>query len=404
MKIAYVLGEFPTLSETFIVREIVELIKRGNEVDICSLQPPKTSIIHGEIQEFNLLGRANYYRFRKVFQLGIGGFFGFVLNVLKLVARLPLPTKMCQLEERFKLAYFAALAKKEGCDLVHSHFVAPLAGDVSSVAGKPFSWTFHAPNQSPSRAQKKMLIQDVRRASRVVATAQRARSALLSLAEDIPSEKIRLIHTAIDVDKFSPPRREKDKTPLKLVMVSRLEKVKGAPYLIRSLPRLVGLGYNFTLTIVGDGPERPKIENLIKELSLGGLAILLGSLPNEEVVTLLGEADIFVLPCIVYKGYVDGIPVVIEEAMAMELPVVSTTVGGIPELVEHMKTGILVPPKNEVVLAEAIKGLFDDEDLRRKLGKNARQKIERDFNIKHTVEHLEVVFREAIGEFRGGRR
>jgi glycosyltransferase involved in cell wall biosynthesis len=174
---------------------------------------------------------------------------------------------------------------------------------------------------------------------------------------------------------------------------------KGFPYLIRACKILLDKAYDFRCLILGDGPQQGLIRQIITEAGLSDIIELPGLVYPEHIREYFAKADIFVLPCIVgTDDDIDGIPVTLMEAMAMEIPTVSTNISGIPELIEHMKTGILVPPKDEVSLANAISTLIENNDLSKKLGKAGRSKVESEFEIHKNVDLLMTIFESYVDD------
>jgi glycosyltransferase involved in cell wall biosynthesis len=147
----------------------------------------------------------------------------------------------------------------------------------------------------------------------------------------------------------------------------------------------------------GEGPLRSSLEALIAHHDLGEIVHLRGGLPQEEVRSLFGSASIFVLPCVVESnGNRDGIPVALMEALASGVPVISTDVSGIPELVEHEVTGLVVPPKDARALALAIEHLLSDQPLRACLAQQARQRVEQNHDVRVNTRRKVELFRQAI--------
>jgi glycosyltransferase involved in cell wall biosynthesis len=177
-----------------------------------------------------------------------------------------------------------------------------------------------------------------------------------------------------------------------------LEK-KGHEYLIRACHELKEQGQDFECTIVGKGPLEQPLQSLIQELDLDHQVKLAGGQTQTWVRDRLSTSDLFVLACVVEgTGERDGIPVAMMEALAMEVPVVTTPVSGIPELVQHEQTGLLVPERDANALAAAIIRLARDEPLRRKLMANGRSLIEREYDIWKNATRLAGLFRQAIEE------
>ena len=149
--------------------------------------------------------------------------------------------------------------------------------------------------------------------------------------------------------------------------------------------------------IVGSGPQSAELKKLTKSLGLENNVRFLGAVDERTLMAEFSKAAVFILPCVKAKnGDMDGIPVSLMEAMYLQIPVVSTNISGIPELIENGKEGFLVEPKNVEQLANAIKILLQDEDMRTKMGKRGRKKIEEKFNIQKEVKNLERVWKEEI--------
>jgi glycosyltransferase involved in cell wall biosynthesis len=180
--------------------------------------------------------------------------------------------------------------------------------------------------------------------------------------------------------------------------VGRFCEKKGFTYLIRACRILKERGWAFSCSIVGWGPAAGQLQSLIQELDLATHVSLVAEMTQDCLVELYRTATMFVLPCILTDdGDRDGIPNVLIEAMAMRVPVVSTEVSGIPELVDHMQNGLLVPEKNETALAEAIEVLLSRPELRTRWGENGRTKVMRQFSLEHNVDMVQELLLGAAG-------
>jgi glycosyltransferase involved in cell wall biosynthesis len=176
--------------------------------------------------------------------------------------------------------------------------------------------------------------------------------------------------------------------------VGRLDEIKGFRYLVDACRTLAQRGHNFTCYIIGDGPLRHALTKRISELGLDQRVRLCGAIKQEEVRRYLYGATAFVLPSIrTARGDMDGIPVALMEAMAAGTPVVSTTVSGIPELVENGVTGLLVPPADSPALADCIERLLGDPSYALALAQKARLRIEQDFDARKEARKLYDYFR-----------
>jgi glycosyltransferase involved in cell wall biosynthesis len=213
--------------------------------------------------------------------------------------------------------------------------------------------------------------------------------------------KIRVVYLGVDTKLFDPRKdRSKVQDPVRLIAVGDLIEQKGHIYLIRACRLLRDEGYQFGCCIIGDGDKRTVIQAEIARLGVADRVQLLGAVPHEDVRRRLQQSDVFVLPCIDLRGqgeHIDGIPVALMEAMAQGMPVVSTAISGIPELIEDGVSGLLVPEKGEFELAEALKRVIRDSQLRDTLGRGARKRIEERFDLVANVAKLAALYREADG-------
>jgi glycosyltransferase involved in cell wall biosynthesis len=173
---------------------------------------------------------------------------------------------------------------------------------------------------------------------------------------------------------------------------------KGIKYLVQALPYLIDWKCNFKCRIIGDGDEKQDIENTIIKTGLPDTIIQIEpGVANHVVPQKLAEFDLYVLPCIITDdGNFDGLPVSLMEAMACGLPVITTAVAGIPELVIHEETGLIVPQKDPLAIAQAIRRLHDDREFRSRLGCNARQKVIEEFDSQATSKRLKKIFQEIV--------
>jgi glycosyltransferase involved in cell wall biosynthesis len=176
-----------------------------------------------------------------------------------------------------------------------------------------------------------------------------------------------------------------------------LREKKGFVDLIHACGLLKQSGYQFRCEIVGSGPQQSALDALIRLLDLEHIVLLRGQLIHTELITLYRQADIFALPCQIGEdGDRDGIPNVLMEAMAMKIPVVSTDISGIPELIEHQLSGLLVDPNKPVLLSKALSSLLDNQHLRYQLGRAGRQRVLNKFSVEPNIKILKTLFNQSI--------
>jgi len=266
-------------------------------------------------------------------------------------------------------------------DHIHAHFV-DRAALVALVAGRllgvPFSATAHANDiyVDPVLLPEKMA------QAKFVATCTRYNERhLRGLVAGASAPDIRCVYHGLDAGSYAPPAPG-TRTEPRLLAVGQLKEKKGLRYLLEACRILEDRGVGFECEVVGDGPLRGELESLVDRLGLGDRVRLVGSLPHEAVVARYRDAAILVLPCVIdANGDRDGIPNVILEAMAMELPVVSTRHSGIPEAVGDGTSGVLVEPRDAVALADALQGLLSDPGLRERLGRSGRRRVLETFDV-----------------------
>jgi glycosyltransferase involved in cell wall biosynthesis len=221
---------------------------------------------------------------------------------------------------------------------------------------------------------------------------------------NIPKETISLIHCGVNLADLQAQAHEQvehlDGTPIRILSVGSLLLKKGHNYLIDAFKILSNNGLNFTCNIIGGGPNEEALNKQIQELGLQNQVKLLGAKSHPEIIMAYSQHDLFVLASVISpSGDRDGIPVVLMEAGAMGLPLISTRISGIPELVRHGQTGLIVPPGDPQALAEAITSLAADPTKRKQLGNNARNLVEAEFSIDSSVDRLAVLFQKICQDY-----
>lgn len=402
-KIGYLIKIFPKVSETFILQEILDLEALGLDLEIYSLQRPTDDITHG------LVGQARAsvtYLSASPFALRRNPLWAH-LRLFITSPRRYLSTVRFWLRtpERPSLSKFlqAGSLTTSLLDANISHLHAHFANAPTSVAelahrfaGVPYSMTCHAKDiflATPSTLQRKM-----RHAEFVVTCTEDNRQYLQRLAGD--STPISCLYHGLNLVRFDTMKTNRGvlrSTIPTIMSVGRFKEKKGFLTLIRACHLLALRGCQFRCCIVGYGPLQADMESLIRELNLEDIVQLAGKKTLEEVVALYQESDIFTLPCqVAQDGDRDGIPNVLMEAMACRLPVVTTEVSGIPELIQHNHNGILVPPQDPESLASALARLIDNRSLRQNLGQAGRATIEQRFSSIQTSHRLkELLLKEA---------
>lgn len=281
--------------------------------------------------------------------------------------------------------YFARHCSRSGVRHIHVHFASRslnLGIMTGMLIKAPVSCTVHAfdiftrkPGSLTARLSKCVFI---------AAISEYNIRYLSETCGDRIANLCRVVHCGIDVDQFK--ATDRDLQPGKLLFVGRLVEKKGLEVSIEAAARLHEEGISFSYDIVGNGPMHDDLEELIKCRGLEEKVRLLGSVPNDRLTGLFNQCGVFVMPCVrASSGDQDGIPVALMEAMACEIPVVSTNISGIPELVEDGVNGYLTDAKDVDGLAAVLKGLLvATPQHNRKLGRAGRRRIQEEFNITRT--------------------
>ena len=397
-KLLYIIGSYPNLTTTFIDREINILREWGADIQIVSIRQPnsalsiqKTELQKGTIyllpsHKLSLL--AAHLRFALLRPWVYFGMLFFLLTR-------PHPNQYHRGMTfiHFGMGVYAAyLLRHHTFKQIHAHFVdraTTVAMVVSRLLNVPYSATAHA---NDIYVNPILLPEKIAKAKFIVTCTGYNKTHLNKIGNGAFHEKIHLIYHGLDIDNYIPENRQVGDTPV-LIGVGQLKEKKGFTYLLKACRILKDQGYDFRCQIVGEGPLREALETQIRELSLEDTITLCGALPHRGVVEKYKEASLFVLPCVVsVDGDRDGIPNVILEAMTMELPIVSTRHSGIPEVVKDDENGLLVPPEDEVALAQALSKLLDSSEYRQQLGHKARQTVVENFTVRQNVDRLLTEF------------
>jgi glycosyltransferase involved in cell wall biosynthesis len=397
INLLYVLGTFPVPSETFIQRELLEVLRDKNlNVRVISFRKGIENIpIPPELKS-----KITYFR-PEPFKIFSGNAIAFFRSPIKYLGLAGLILFGEHNRFFFKVRDFGALLlgaalsgeiKNWNIDHIHAHFATwptTIALVVSSLNGIPFSFTAHAHD---IYIRQMMLKEKISRAKAVIAISDFNRKYLQGLARPADRSKISTVYLGVDFKALRfPKRKEKNAIP-QILSIGRLVPQKGFRYLIEALDLVKKKNGKFKAAIVGGGPGFEELENLIKVKGLGGEVELLGPLLFVEVRKRLANADIFVSPSVkVPDGNIDGIPVVLFEAMAAKLPIVSTRVSGIPEAVKDGETGLLVKEKDAEGLAEAIGTLLSNRKLREKFGEAGFKRAKKMFDLHKNVEEFKKV-------------
>lgn len=396
-RIAYIVSAFPVLTETFVLYEIIAMEKLGIAVELFPLRRAHNTVIHAEAEHWDSVAhyrpffslsvlRAQWHFIRHplhYFHLWadvLRGTWGSANYFFGAIAIFP------------KAVLLAHDMLRQRITHIHAHFAnhpAVAALIIHRLTGIPFSFTARG---TDVQVDRHMLKQKVDAAQCVIAVSSYNKTIIVDECGPGVREKVHVIYGGVDVDLLSPDS-SRSAGPFRILCVARFEEVKGHLYLIQGCRLLRERGVAFDCRLIGDGPLFSAIKKQVADAGLHKEVRLLGPRTYHEVICELQKADTVVLPTApTANGKCEGIPNVLKEAMACGVPVVASSVGGIPELVADGRTGILVPPKNAAALADALQRLSEDEPLRHRLGRIGREKIVRDFNLRISTERRANLF------------
>ncbi len=391
--VAYVAAVLPARSETFVYREVVALRKRGWKIETVSLRAPDPGLESelGEVcagvtvvydAEFarSLAAELAAHPVRSAQTLAVA-----LGDAAQPGEPLSLRTRGKPVAQALAGISLSQRLRAKRVRHIHCHFAhAPTTLGMYAAAqlGISFSFTGHANDLFQRRV---LLRRKLERASFVSCISEWHREFYQAVASREPARRA-IVRCGVDVASWVPVAARPDRgRPLQALTVARLVRKKGIDVLLRALATLTR---NVELTVAGDGPERDALTALCRELGCENRVKWLGAVDNETVRSLMQQADVFVLPCRQDEhGDKDGIPVVLMEAMACGLPVISGDLPTIRELVEPGVSGYLVPGNDPSALAAALEQLTDE--LRAQVGRAARARVEAEFSLDANVERLE---------------
>ena len=414
MRVAYLIGRYPAVSHTFILREVLGLRRLGIEVETISINQA------GAADALSVIDREEAARTFAVLppkwpELLTAHALALVTRPRRYFRAFALGMRLANPGLRgrlWALFYFAEMpvvwryCRRRGVDHIHVHHLNQ-ASNVAMMAialegpratGAPLTWsyTMHGPDEFADVSQFR-LKEKARNASAVACISDFARSQVMAVLDPSEWEKLRVIHCGIDPNDFDRPSlppefsNARDPTPLRLLYVGRMVPVKGQNLLLDAVAQLRLAGIEVALTMIGQGPRLGELEREVRARGLESVVTLPGAVSQDVIRSYYAEAHVFVLP-----SFAEGVPVVLMEAMAMGLPVVTTRVGGIPELVEHGESGFIIPPGRVDSLVDALTHLARDSQLRQRMGARGRARIKADYDIATSCEQLRDMFEAVI--------
>lgn len=404
LHLAYITTGYPYASHTFIQIEVLALREMGVEVSTYVLWRSPTSEIRTEADRE---AYATTYSMRPPRPLHYAAAHARAAS-----------TRFAEYRTTFKqtlarggqgpsdivrhFAYFVQgvvlwdRCRRTGVRHIHAHF-ANVASDVAMVAcalsrgAMSWSFTMHGPtefyNVNHFRLADKALA-----ARFVVCISHFARSQLMALTDIEHWDKFKIVRSGINTSTFSPSPRAPGRQRLTILCVARLAPEKGQALLIRAAARILEQGHELAVVLAGDGPEREQLERLIRDLGLSDTVRLLGAVGHTTVQELIADADVFCLP-----SFAEGIPMTLMEAMAAEVPVISSRITGIPELIEHGHNGLLVTPGDLDDLEAALLRVIHEPDAAAEMAKAGRERVCSSHDLFKNTRQLHELFEQFVG-------
>jgi colanic acid/amylovoran biosynthesis glycosyltransferase len=407
VRMGYLLSQYPAISHTFFLHEVLGLRARGMHLETASINRPDRPAKSLPPVEAAEAKRTHYLKDGRRKRA--------LHNLLLVVLRRPdvvvrgllavLSMQGLKLRERGYWLFYLAEAllvgrwmKLRKLDHLHVHFGGAVAsvGMLTSLAWKiPYSLTIHGPEELLN-AQSYHLKEKVDQAKFVFCISDFCRSQLCALMPASDWDKFTVIRLGVDPLVLTPPSRPSSMSrrgeTLRLMCTGRMVAAKGHHVLLEAIKLLHERQVSIDVTLVGGGPELEKLRQYVIANQLSESVTFMGALSHPETLALLRRADLFAL-----ASFAEGIPVALMEAMSLGLPCVSTYIAGIPELIRSGIDGMLVPPANAVALANALEIVIGDPILRRSLGASARQRIINQYNLPLNQELLVHTFKLKTG-------
>lgn len=403
VRVGYLISQYPATSHTFIRREIQALRARGVEVETFSVRPPteaerRSGVDREEYERTYYILPAKPKDIISAHAKAVVGRPADYLKTLGAALKHRVPGTRAAMWSLFHFAEAIVLASEleaRGIEHLHNHFAnsgANVGFLASRFLGMDWSLTLHGISEFDYPAGP--LLAEKITAARFVACATKfGRAQAMRMVSPAEWDKLVVVRCGLDLSRFErlrpvtpiPPRRAKHR----VLSVGRLSPEKGQHGLIQAFAAVRAAGIDAELRILGDGPERSRLENLIQELGLEGSVTLGGRVPAAQVVAELAQSDVFAI-----SSFMEGLPVVLMEALAMEVPVVAPAVAGIPELIQHGESGLLFAVSDWQSLSRKLIRILRDPEVARRLALQGKRRVEAEFDIHKAIEPLMQRFRD----------
>jgi glycosyltransferase involved in cell wall biosynthesis len=393
-RVAYILKMYPRFSETFIVNEILAHEEAGQPVWIYSLRPPVDGRFHESYARVQAQVRyvpdeaSKVSTFWPLFQQAC-------VEFPQLWSLLQEP--MLEARDLWQALWLARTVREDGISLLHAHFGSvstTVARLTSRLTGIPYVFTAHAKDIFHESVDFYDLHHKLVDAACTITVSDFNVRHLYSQYGEA-ARRVQRVYNGLDLSNF--PFQSPAQRPRHIVAVGRLIEKKGFDVLVEACAILANRGTRFTCDIIGSGDMEVPLRTQITANNLDGHVRLLGPQPQGNVIRQVQAGAVFAAPCVIGSdGNRDGLPTVLLEAMALGTPCISTDVTGIPEILHHEQTGLLVSQRSPTELADALARLLGDADLRVRLAANARAQIEENFDVRRNAAQIRQIYGAAV--------
>lgn len=389
-KFAYIFKRFPVFAQTFICREVEGVLRHGRHPLIYSIQKPEDA----ERQDGFLDMETRVHVLPSKARLAAHLLKNASTGRLRTCQWLNLSWAKRHARARREALWLGPELASQAVTHLHTHFTGEAARTawwINKEFGIPYSITAHANDfLCPTNQRSPTLMDLVNNARSVISVSD---FSMRWFQNKFPNAKIRRVYNGINLEEYQPagvPSRDR------ILSIGRLVEKKGFPDLLKACAQIRSMGHTFHCDIVGEGPYRSRLETLVGDLQLQEHVTLHGAQSQSFIKNLLQSSSIFALACIEeHDGGMDILPTVITEAMAFAIPVVSTRLAGIPEMVVDKKTGILAEPNNPPQLAAALSKLLSQPQMAREMGAAGRKRAEQIFDERVTIPELLNILEQA---------
>lgn len=401
MRIAYLVSHYPAISHTFILREVRTLRQLGFEIHVASINPQERPLEKLTVAEREETATTFYVKTAKLVNIIQAHLYTLFTRPLKYFKALFFSLSLGHFDLKkvlYGFFYFIEAIivghwmKKQNLSHLHVHF-ATAAATVGMVAKQVFSISYsitvHGPDEFydvPGYSLKTKVIH----ADFICCISYFASSQLMMLCSHTMWNKFEICPLGVDPSVFAPRPFRENPSPLEIICVGRLVPVKGQFILLEAIAKLIEQGRKLQLRFIGDGPDRANLEQEVSRRGLNQYIFFEGAVNQERILEFYKYADVFAL-----ASFAEGVPVVLMEAMMMEIPCVTTHITGIPELIKR-REGILVTPAHVEELMKVIALLMDRPSLRRQLGEEGRTWVLKNYDLRTNTERLASIFQKRI--------